>query len=466
MIQENAAAAPGGWRWLDDLWDFFASVKVAISLVALLAIASAAGSLVEQENLYQDWRPPELYYPFRYGPTLGPLLQTLGLTHAYTSAWFLALIFLTSTSLIVCSLQRVIPLHRALNHPRANLPASAFPYLPIHYTAAAPAVTLDAVEARLRRAHYKTTRAANGTVYAERGRLGRYGPYIIHIGLLLCALAALTKYLPGWDIQQGLWIADGETVMVPTANFAIRSDGFTAGYYDDGRPKLFETRAVILQDGQEVLSRSIQLNDPLAYQGYEFFQASFKSEPGVAVFDAVLRDTGKAVAQVDIDLKSPAPRYQIAPGVDVVIGQYFPDAGLDDNGNPVNQSRDIKNPVFFFYFVDDKGREIGRQVVAVSDAGRLNAAEGPLMLQLREVVTRHYTGLRVHKDRSAPFWFSGVFIVFGGMLITFFIFHRQVWARVDNGTLLLGARTKKFEFGLKQELQRLLTVWSPPREDH
>jgi hypothetical protein len=41
------------------------------------------------------------------------------------------------------------------------------------------------------------------------------------------------------------------------------------------------------------------------------------------------------------------------------------------------------------------------------------------------------------------------------MLITFFIFHWQVWVREEEGGVLIGARAYKNGFGLTQEMKRL-----------
>lgn len=463
LAQATAPPVTAWGQFLDDTWDFFASVKVAVVLIALLVVGAAVGSLVEQENLYQDWRPPELYYPMRY-PTWGLTFMKLGLTHAYKSAWFFAIIFLCCTSLIICSLQRLIPLHRALNHPRPDLPAGAIRSLPEHVTAGAPAGGGAAVEALLKKKGYRLTRGKTGSLYGERGRLGRYGPYIIHIGLLLCAAAAFTKFIPGWDVEQGMWVADGETVKVPSASFAIRSDGFTAGYYPDGRPKMFQTEARVVDNGQEVLKHTIKVNDPLSYQGYEFYQTTFKSEPGVAKVNILKTapggPAGDQVGSLELDLKSPAPQYQVLPGVHVVVNDYFPDFGVDPSGKPVSKSRDIKNPVFLLTWQDDAGKILGRQALFVAKGAEV-VADGPYRLQLTDIVDRHYTGLKLHKDRSFPFMIAGISIVFGGMLITFFLYHRQVWARLEGDRLILGGRTNKFPLGLRSELKQMAAKLPP-----
>ena len=44
--------------------------------------------------------------------------------------------------------------------------------------------------------------------------------------------------------------------------------------------------------------------------------------------------------------------------------------------------------------------------------------------------------------------YAGLAVVFIGMVVTFFIFHWQVWVRKENGQILVGARAYKNRFAL------------------
>src|SRR5690606_7660768 len=114
---------------------------------------------------------------------------------------------------------------------------------------------LDAAEAtgivagQLRRLRYHVWQAGTEAVYADKGRWGRYGPYVTHIGLMLLLLATLGMAIPGWYHDEFFWVAEGESVRVPHTDFILRNDGFRVEFHPDGRPSLFETRAVILVNG-------------------------------------------------------------------------------------------------------------------------------------------------------------------------------------------------------------------------
>ncbi len=454
----QAANQGGGWvEFIDRAWDFFASTKVASILIVLIAVGSIAGTLIEQENLYQDWRPPAMYYPVRYGQFWGNLFMRLGLTHAYTSIWYVVLVLMIVVSLIICSLQRLVPLHRTLTRPQVwKLP---------HFIERQELVykvegSLEEMASKLSKRGYKIVRDRE-CLYADKGRLSRYGPYIIHIGLLIVCFAAFMKAIPSWEQTKDVWIPDGQTVKVPETNFAITNHKFTMELYPNGAPSLFATDASIIQDGQEVLRQTIEVNKPLSFGGWEIYQASWREEPGVARVRVVADLPEKpVVASVDLDLRQPQTEYKLNDRVKMVVSAYYHNFTVDkETQQPTNASFEVKNPVFMVEFDDiQTGKSVGRAALVVFGNGQ-PVFEGPLYLTVDKVDSRWYTALKLHRDRTTPYMFAGLAVVMLGMVLTFFVFHWQVWVREEQGKLLLGGRAYKNKFGLKQEFKRL---FGPP----
>ncbi len=447
-------SGPGPWiEFLDQAWDFFASTKVAAVLIVLVAIASAAGTLIEQESLYQDWRPPAMYYPVRYGDFLGNLYMKTGLTHTYSSVWYATLVLLIVISLVIGSLQRLIPLHRVLTRPQVWKVA---PFIQRQQVAGEMEGDLETIEVRLRKLGYKMVRDRE-CLYGDKGRLSRYGPYIIHIGLILVALAAFAKGIPGWDLSKDVWVPDGQTVKVPDTDFAITNYKFTMDLYPNGAPSRFATDAGIVDGGREVQRQTIEVNSPLSYKGWEIYQASFRQEPGVAHVKVIGALANQSIGTIDIDLRQPESEYVLSDQIKLVVRSYYHDFVTDPvTQQGTNASFDVKNPVLLGEFADRQtGAVLGRAaLVFLSKSAPVY--EGPLYLAVESIDTRWFTALKLHKDRTTPFMYGGLAIVMLGMLITFFLYHWQIWVRAANGKLLLGARAYKNKFGLKQEFKRLL----------
>ena len=105
--------------FIDPLWNFFSSVKNAIIMIVLALIGSALGSIFPQEKVIPVPEAANIYYESTYG-WFGKLYYVTGLYHIYSSWWFITLLLMIGVSLVVCSLDRVIPLYRALKNQRSE----------------------------------------------------------------------------------------------------------------------------------------------------------------------------------------------------------------------------------------------------------------------------------------------------------------------------------------------------------
>ncbi|MBW7458109.1 cytochrome c biogenesis protein ResB, partial [Paenibacillus sepulcri] len=98
---------------IDKVWSFFSSVKIAVRLIVITLIAAMIGTIFTQENAFISF-DPTTYYEDRYG-WIGKWYYKLGFSNTYESWWFIGLLVMIGTSLVICSLDRVLPLYRALN---------------------------------------------------------------------------------------------------------------------------------------------------------------------------------------------------------------------------------------------------------------------------------------------------------------------------------------------------------------
>jgi cytochrome c biogenesis protein len=83
----------------EKVWKFFSSVKLAVVLLIILAIVSVIGTVIQQNEA------PERYLA-EYSQTTVQLFETIGLFDMYHTWWFVLLLFLLTTNLTVCTLDR------------------------------------------------------------------------------------------------------------------------------------------------------------------------------------------------------------------------------------------------------------------------------------------------------------------------------------------------------------------------
>ena len=104
---------------VDKIWNFFSSVKIGVTLIVITLLASAVGTILPQEMYIPPLIPPSQFYQEQYG-WFGQLYYELGFHNLYSSWWYLLLIASIGVSLVICSLDRVIPLYRALKKQKVS----------------------------------------------------------------------------------------------------------------------------------------------------------------------------------------------------------------------------------------------------------------------------------------------------------------------------------------------------------
>lgn len=103
---------------IDRVWNFFSSVKIAIYLIVLTLLGSMLGTIFPQESTFLNI-DASTYYKEMYG-TAGNIYYRLGLSHTYESWWFVTLLVMIGASLVICSLDRVLPLYKALTRQKVR----------------------------------------------------------------------------------------------------------------------------------------------------------------------------------------------------------------------------------------------------------------------------------------------------------------------------------------------------------
>jgi cytochrome c biogenesis protein len=102
LVPSSGNGALGVVGWLRWFWRQLTSMRIAILLLLLLAIAAVPGSLFSQTtsdpNGVIDYK--------RTHPELYPILKAMGMFDVYSSGWFSAIYILLFISLIGCVLPR------------------------------------------------------------------------------------------------------------------------------------------------------------------------------------------------------------------------------------------------------------------------------------------------------------------------------------------------------------------------
>lgn len=359
--------------------ELFSSVKIAIYLIVLTLLGAMLGTIFPQESTFLNI-DASTYYQETYG-TAGNIYYRLGLSHTYESWWFVTLLVMIGASLVICSLDRVLPLYKALTRQKIRKHRQFLTRQKLTLVTQVeeePEVWVARIVQPLRKKGYRV-RTEGGALLAEKHRFSRWGPYVIHIGLIIFLLAVLARGLPGLNMDQHLAFPQGETVKIPDTSLYLKNEKFTVEFYTEEEmpeefrgikvlPKLYETRAVLYEctadctdpskepQLTEVARHDIQVNSPLSYQGLKAYQFDYDLTPVLRSVQPGLTNssTGEIYGKFELDMKNPQRSFQAGPYT-LELKEKYMDFGLSDEGQPVSKSPYPNAPAFLFLI---KGPEL------------------------------------------------------------------------------------------------------------
>ncbi|MFC0214901.1 cytochrome c biogenesis protein ResB [Paenibacillus chartarius] len=483
--------------WIDKIWNFFSSVKIAIYLIVITFIGAALGTIYPQESTFLNL-DPSVYYKETYG-TLGDLYYKLGLSRTYSSWWFVGLLFMIGTSLVICSLDRVLPLYRALSkqqirkHPRflVRQKASYEGQLPEEAGDAA-GWTAQFGSAARKKGYRVHMEEGGGALLAEKHRFSRWGPYINHIGLIIFLLGVLMLGIPGWSMDQHIGFVEGKPTRIPETDLWLLNEKFEVDFYkpeemteefrarDRIIPKLYATNAVVYRctancdsanpQLEEVHRQRIEVNKPLNYKGLLAYQFDYRETPMILSLKPSLknRQTGETYGSFELSTTNPSDSYQAGPYTLKVKG-FYPDFALDEKGLPTTVSNDPKAPAYIFTITGPglaaEGEPylyLARQIdKAEYREQEINGRMGELfdisVGSMEDVKIAAYTSyLNIRVAKAMPFIWTGAAISMIGLVMGFYWQHRRIWLRIDGRKVTIGAHTNKNWYGLRSELASVL----------
>tara|TARA_B100000965_G_scaffold37886_1_gene27968 strand:- start:61 stop:675 length:615 start_codon:yes stop_codon:yes gene_type:complete len=165
--------------------NWLSSLKIAILLLLLIALSCALGTLIPQQELdqfyYDNFNNNRLF-----GLINGKILILFELNHIYTSFWFLFLLIWLGLSLAVCSLRRQLPILKSAlkwidyKSPRQIAKLSIAQTIKTNNASR----SLEKLLINLKKEGWNV-RETDGRIAARQGVIGRLGPILIHLGIIL-----------------------------------------------------------------------------------------------------------------------------------------------------------------------------------------------------------------------------------------------------------------------------------------
>jgi len=410
----------------------FAVVGMTLKQLPGFAFRSATDYANEMDKLHAQ-----------YDPVLGVgvvgALERLQLFHVFTSVWFSVGLVILILSIVACTIDRTPRLWRAGADIRVVQPEPFFdPRLPDR--AAMAGIDAAVVAQTLRRHRYTVRRAEVDDVtylYGDRHRWVKLATLLSHAGLVLFLLAAAATSALG--DEQALVVANGDALTVQPIGtpglLLVRNLGFAAPGLETGHPTDFTTHLAVYQNGQQIADKVIRVNDPLEVAGYTFHQNGFGPAPTLVISDPAGKPLWSgAVPMTDTTAGLPFAQFAV-PGRDVALQLVLQ---RDASGTGILLVLPFRGTLN----ADGTTTTVGLGPIALAQGEA--AVPGGADFSIAFTGVSQYTLLIAKKDPGAYIAWLAFGLLIVGLLITFWMPRRRIWARLTaDGNLALTVKADR-----------------------
>ena len=419
---------------ISQVLNWLSSLKIAILLLLLIAISCAAGTLIPQQESNQFY-----YDNFNKNPFLGiinaNILLLFEFDHVYTSFWFLFLLIWLGLALSVCSFRRQLPiLKSALNWIDYNSPRQ-IAKLSVAQTIVTNnySKSLEKIKINLKKQGWNV-KETDGRIAARQGVIGRLGPILIHLGMILLMIGATYGSLNGKTIEK--FLAPGRSIDLLNNNeekgLTIELKKFKIERDPQGRAEQYRSIVNVIEPNGNNQSKEISVNYPLRYKGLTLYQADW------------------ALAAITIQIgNSPKLQVPIEP---------IPQLGEQVWGTIIPTNKDGKDPILVT--VDS---ELGPVNIYDSDGKLLTTISTNEEEKVKEALIKIIniipsSGLLLKHDPGVPLVYSSfAIILIGGSLSI--ISTKKIWVLHENekSMIYIGGLSNRNLSGLSKELPKLIS---------
>jgi cytochrome c biogenesis protein len=504
-------------NFIDRIWDFFASVKLAIVVFSAIGLTSIVGTVIEQNAAPQS--NLEILTGL-VGRDLAPkaydILYRMGFMDMYGSWWFVGLLMLFSANLLICSLDRLPTIWRIVRKPQGPLKEQQLKSRPIRREVILTGSVESSKEKTLkalRSLGFKKVEEAKEEdgvqYYAQKGQYGRLGVYVTHISIIVILVGAVIGVYFGFKgflnlpegasysvafarninqaqaqernfIFEAVQTTGGDlgaaamrigvstdrlknrmrAVGLEPLGFIVTNEDFDISFYGNSdMPKEYTSHLVVTEGGREVMRKWIEVNTPLKYRGYTFYQSSYgpMNDPGQNVF--VFRVSTPGTKSTDIRVRQGETFSLPGSGIEASVAEFSPALTFDQSGRPSTYTEMMNNPAVRLSYTEE-GKERAKWILKrYPDTWVLPNRQ---MVQLVDIWGAQYTGLQVRKDPGVWIVYLGCTFMSIGLYVAFFMSHRRIWVRLagrkGSTQVLIGASAHKGREGFERQVDRAISL--------
>ena len=409
---------------LKKIFKFLSSMTFAIILLVILAAACIGASFITQGQT-------TAWYAATYSERAAAWITALRLDDAFHSWWFIGISLALCLNLLLCNVIRLPKLIRrtkAENDPEIALKTE---------TAQRAEAIIDPLPifTRLHLAAPKRTEIdGKAVLFSSKNRLGLWGAWVCHIGILLLILGFSLGQMT--RAEYTVYGVPGQSKRIGDTMLALTIDDFRIGLREDDTVEQY-TADITVRDlsgkhGVEGQSASVSVNDPADLFGMRFYQNSTGWAARISVT--------KAGEPLESEIVCVGEGLTMLDNADLVVffNAFYPDYVFDEQNGPMTRSGALKNPAYL-YSIYYQEQPIGMNVLTADETIKVNDYE----IAFAEPQT--YTLIQVKQDSFTPVALIGGLLTLIGLFLALYVQPKKAWAvQNEDGTwTVCGSSSKR-----------------------
>ena len=379
------------------------SMRFAVVLLIVLALACALSSLVTQEQSYS-------WYASVYGERTAALILALGADDAFHSWWFVLITAFLCVNLLMCNIIRLPQVIRRVRSERDITKALAGRGDVIAEGVKDPEAMFGKL--RMGKPEKGLSDLGRPALFSSKNRIGLWGAWVCHVGILLLmlgfGLGQMTRK------QYTVYGVPGQTKPLGNTGYTITVDDFIVDLHDDDTVEQYTT-AFTLTGAEGDLSASVSVNAPMTLHGMKFFQNS----TGWAAKLTVYKD--HEFLQESVLCAGEYAAVSDKPGLVIYLNALYPDYVMVPGVGPSTASTRLDNPAYL-YSVYFQNQMIGMN--ALMDGEVITIDEYTVTF----TEPQQYTLLQVKEDHFTPLALAGGILIMIGLFLAFYLLPCKTWA--------------------------------------
>lgn len=433
---------PHSHTFSDVIWDLFISVKFTVVLLLLWLLGSVAGTLIIQNAT--PMQSVQLY-----GTTWSNILFRFGFFDVYHSTWYSLILLLLLLNITACTLNTYKSKYALafIQPKKKSVNGTGKRFLNYSIKSANPETDIEKLKDSILKKYPDAEvfeQDGQKRIFAHKQPWSHFMVYLVHLSLVLIILGGMITASLGFEgvmeiPEKGevdyVFKKTDKGYMRENVPFSVRCDEFTFQKFENGMPKDYVSRLTIIENEKEMLTKTIEVNDPLSFKSYNFYQSSYRELAPLEIFSI---EQNKSV-KINVSPGETNPINEFRINILVEGFQASNDgmmasvlwAGESDDVNRVMLSGDTEK--------DKKMQGDGKYIITFSQ-------DSPAYI----------TGLLISSDPGVWLVWLGSFMMIVGLYLTFYSSHRRISVKASENEIIINALTSKNPIAFKREIERFI----------